>query len=68
MGIFLFAIASRPALGPTQPPIQYVLDVSSPGMKQHLVKRTSYEAPHYAFFSPCLTKYDGMKTYGKVEV
>jgi len=31
---FLFTIASRPALGPTQPPIQCVLGALSPGVKQ----------------------------------
>jgi hypothetical protein len=34
LGIFLFTIASRPALGPTQPPIQWVLGALSPGVKQ----------------------------------
>jgi hypothetical protein len=32
--IFLFSTASRPALGPTQPSIQYVLGALSPGVKQ----------------------------------
>jgi len=32
-GIFLFTTASRPALGPTQPPIQGVLAAISPGVK-----------------------------------
>jgi len=31
MGLFLFATASRPALGPTQPPIQWVPGVKRPG-------------------------------------
>jgi hypothetical protein len=31
--IFLLAPASRPALGPTQPPIQWVPGVLSPGVK-----------------------------------
>jgi hypothetical protein len=31
--IFLLAPASRPALGPTQPPIEWVLGVLSPGVK-----------------------------------
>jgi hypothetical protein len=34
MGIFLFTTASRPALGPTQPPIQWVSGFISPGVKQ----------------------------------
>jgi len=32
--IFLFATASRPALGPTQPPIQWVLGALSLGVKR----------------------------------
>jgi hypothetical protein len=34
LGIFLFTIASRPALGPTQPPIQWALKALSLGIKQ----------------------------------
>jgi hypothetical protein len=40
-GIFLFTTASKPALGPTQPLIQYVPGALSPG-----VKRTEREADH----------------------
>jgi hypothetical protein len=32
--IYLFSIASRPGLGPTQPPIQWVLVALSQGVKQ----------------------------------
>jgi hypothetical protein len=32
--IFLLAPASRPVLGPTQPPIQWVPGVLSPGVKR----------------------------------
>jgi hypothetical protein len=39
--IFLFSIASRPALGPTQPPIQWV-----PGTLSQGVKRLGREADH----------------------
>jgi hypothetical protein len=38
--ILLFSTAGRPALGPTQPPIQWVRAIS-PGVKQ-----TKYEADH----------------------
>jgi hypothetical protein len=34
LGIFLFTIVSRPALGPTQPPIQWVSGVLSLGIKR----------------------------------
>jgi hypothetical protein len=42
LGIFLFATASRPALGPNQPHIQWVSGVKRPGRQydhsQHLVQ------------------------------
>jgi hypothetical protein len=41
LGIFLFTTASRPALGPTQPPIQWVL-----GSLSLRVKRPGREANH----------------------
>jgi hypothetical protein len=41
LGIFLFANASTPALGPTQPPIQWVPVVLSLG-----VKRPGHESGH----------------------
>jgi hypothetical protein len=41
LGIFLFTTASRPAMGPTQPPIQWVTGVFSPG-----IKRPGREADH----------------------
>jgi hypothetical protein len=31
---FLFSTSSRPALGPTQPPIEWVLGALSPGVKR----------------------------------
>jgi len=40
-GIFLFVTASRPALGPTQPPIQWIPWAFKPG-----VKRPGREANH----------------------
>jgi hypothetical protein len=36
--IFLFSIASRPALRPTQPPIQWVPGAFSPGVKQQALE------------------------------
>jgi hypothetical protein len=39
--VFLFSTASTPALGPTQPPIQWVPGVLSPG-----IKRQEREADH----------------------
>jgi hypothetical protein len=41
LGIFLFTTASRPTLGPTQPPIQWV-----PGSLSLVVKRPGREADH----------------------
>jgi hypothetical protein len=41
LGIFLFTTAARPALGPTQPPIQWV-----PGALSFGVKRPGCEADH----------------------
>jgi hypothetical protein len=41
IGIFLFITASRMALGPTQPPIQWV-----PGALSLGIKRPGYEADH----------------------
>jgi hypothetical protein len=41
LGIFIFATASRPALGPTQFPIQWVPDALSPW-----IKRRGLEADH----------------------
>jgi hypothetical protein len=46
LGIFLFTTASRTALGPTQPPIQWVLGALSLG-----VKRSGREADHSPPFS-----------------
>jgi hypothetical protein len=47
LGIFLFTIACRQALGSTQPPIQWVLGVLSLGVKLtthlHLVSRLKNE-------------------------
>jgi hypothetical protein len=60
--IFSLASASRPALGPTQPPIQWVLGVLSPGVKRgrgvmltthpHLVSRLRMSRS-YTSSPPC---------------
>jgi hypothetical protein len=69
-GVLIFAIASRPALGPTQPPIQWVPGALLPGAKRpwreadhslHLVPRSRmYGAipplPLYAFMVWCSVK------------
>jgi hypothetical protein len=56
LGIFLFTIASRPALGPTQPPIQWV-----PGALSLGVKRPGHEAdlspPSSAEVKECVELY-----------
>jgi hypothetical protein len=46
MGLILFATASRPALGPTQPPIRRLRGLFPPG-----VKRPGREADHFPPFS-----------------
>jgi hypothetical protein len=43
--VFLFFIASRPALGPTQPPIQCVLGAVSPGVTQPQPQREADRSP-----------------------
>jgi len=62
-GIFLFAIASRPALGPTQPPIQWVPEALYLGKKRpgpeadhsnlvpRLRMRGAIPLPPYAFMA-----------------
>jgi hypothetical protein len=56
LGIFIFTIMSRMALGPTQPPIQWV-----PGALSLGVKRPGREAipplPQYVFMAWCLVKH-----------
>jgi hypothetical protein len=47
LGIFLFTTASRPALGPSQPPIQWVLRSHSLGVKRP-VRKTDHSPPSSA--------------------
>jgi hypothetical protein len=68
LGIFIFATASKPALEPTQPPIQWVLGISSPevkrpGRKSNLLlpsnievknKRNYTSTQSYVFMALCL--------------
>jgi hypothetical protein len=74
LGIFLFTTASRPALGPTQPSIQWVpgalsLGVKRPGVKLttrlHLVPRSRMHGAIlplllYAFMVWCPVKAQGL--------
>jgi hypothetical protein len=71
LGIFLFATASRPALGPIEPPIQWIPRVLSPGVKRpgreadhsppssaEVKKTWRYTStPQYAFMAWCLVKH-----------
>jgi hypothetical protein len=52
LGIFLFTTESRPALWPTQPPIQWVPEVLSLGVKQQ-----GREADHLVPRSKCVELY-----------
>jgi hypothetical protein len=67
LGTFLFATASRTALGPNQPPIQWVPRVLSPGVKPQ-ERETDHSPPssaevnnapllHYVFMARCLVKH-----------
>jgi hypothetical protein len=69
LGIFLFTTASRTAVEPTEPPIQWVLgalslEVKRPGRKadHSLVPRSKNEwsytsTPQYVFIAWCLVKH-----------
>jgi hypothetical protein len=70
LGIFLFTTVSRTALGPTQPPIQWVLGALSLGVKRPgreadlsppssaKVNAWSYTStPPYVFMAWCLVKH-----------
>jgi hypothetical protein len=56
LGIFLFTTASRPALGPTQPPIQWVPGALSLGVKRS-GRGTITPTPQYAFMVWCSLKH-----------
>jgi hypothetical protein len=65
LGIFLFTTASRPALSPTQPPIQWVAGALSLGVKRpvgeadhppKLMRGAIPPLPQYAFMAWCSVK------------
>jgi hypothetical protein len=59
LGIFLFTTASRTALGPNQPPIQWVPGALSLGVKR-LGREADYTStPQYAFMAWCSVKAQG---------
>jgi hypothetical protein len=58
MGIFLFPTASRPALGPTQPHIQWV-----PGVLSSRVKRPGREVDHWL---PCSAEVKNAWSYTSI--
>jgi hypothetical protein len=76
--IFLFATASRPVLGTTQPSIQWVLGVLTPGVKRQGCEADSSppssakvrnawsctSTPQYVFMAWCLDKYRDNFTWG----
>jgi hypothetical protein len=79
LGIFLFITMSRPALGPTQPPIQWVLEgrglslgAKLPGRKAEHTPPTSAEVknawsytstPQYVSVAWCLVKHRDKFTF-----
>jgi hypothetical protein len=56
LGIFLFTTASRPALGPTQPPVQRVLGALSLGIKRQ-VGEADHSSPSSAEVKECMELY-----------
>jgi hypothetical protein len=56
LGIFLFTTASRTALGPTQPPIQWVPGALSLGVKRP-GREADYSPPSSAEVKECLELY-----------
>jgi hypothetical protein len=56
LGVFLFTTASRTALGPTQPPIQWVPGALSLGVKQ-LGCEVNHSHPSSVEFKECMELY-----------
>jgi hypothetical protein len=56
LGIFLFSTMSRLSLGPTQSPIQWVLEALSPGIKQ-LGCEADHSPPSSAEVKECVALY-----------
>jgi hypothetical protein len=56
LGIFLFTTASRTALGPTQPPIQWVTGALSLGIKRQ-GREADYSPPSSAEVKECVELY-----------
>jgi hypothetical protein len=56
VGIFLFDTMSRPALGPTEPPIQWVLGTLSLGVKGP-GREADYSPPSSAEVKECVELY-----------
>jgi hypothetical protein len=81
LAIFLFDSMSRPALGPTQPFIQWVPGALSLGVKRRDVKLTTplllmprsknawkyTSTPPYVFIAWCLVKHRDNFTFKRVE-
>jgi hypothetical protein len=77
LGIFLFTTTTRPALGPTQPPIQWVtgsisLGLNRPGSEADYSTPSSAEiknawsytsTPQYVFMAWCLVKHGDNFTF-----
>jgi hypothetical protein len=68
LGIFLFNTVSRTALGPTQPPVQWVLGVLSLGVKQ-AEREADHSPPSSAkvkecvFMAWCIVKHRDLTFY-----